>query len=191
MTITDFTRKANISAGKAAFHNGEDLKVEEAKIGNIDCQIAFRQGFFMAQCGANRILPASATVKPVNGALKFDGGKAPVMQGAIGRFPLAIEQVALVSKYGKDKYGTYDGWEKVEDAFNRYDDAFGRHTLLHRSEGSYDIGDSGLPHLAQRAWNALATLELALRNGTIEMTTGNEIKDGKPVLGSNGRSNGA
>lgn len=127
----------------------------------------------------------------INGVKKHDGGKAPLMRGCIQRFPLALEQIARVSEYGQRKYGTYDGWEKLPDARARYQDAGGRHTVLEASEGVYDINDSGLPHAAQAAWNALATLELALRNGDIEMTDGNLIVDGKPVLGSNGRVNPA
>ncbi len=126
---------------------------------------------------------------PDDGVKKFDGGKAPIMQGCIGRFPLAIEQIARVSEYGQRKYGTYDGWEKLPDAANRYSDAMGRHIVLRRSEGEYDEKDSGLPHLAQVAWNVLATLELALREGVIQMSDGNQIEDGKPILHSNGRSN--
>lgn len=117
-----------------------------------------------------------------DGAIKYDGGKSPVMQGCVQRFPLALQQIALVSEYGRRKYGTYDGWEKLDDAFNRYNDAMGRHILLRKSEGELDAKDSGLPHLAQVAWNALAILEIALREGVFEMTVGNDIVDGKPVL---------
>lgn len=132
------------------------------------------------------LIQAAVRRERKDGAKKYDAGKAPVMQGVVGRFPRALEAIALVSDYGRRKYGTFDGWEAVPDAFNRYDDALGRHTLLRRIEGEYDVNDSGLPHLAQRAWNALATLELALREGTVCAVPGNEVKDGTPVLGSNG-----
>lgn len=122
-------------------------------------------------------------------AVKFDGGKAPMVRGLLGRFPRALMQIALVSEYGQRKYGTFNGWESVDDAFPRYDDAHGRHDTLRFIEGPYDANDSGLPHLAQRAWNALATLEIALRNEMVLLTRGNEIENGKPVLGSNGRVN--
>ena len=163
---------------------------------DIADRMAYRQGYIgakeddqahAASLRAEKAKLDAAAVK--DGAVKFDGGKAPVMQGCIERFPLAIEQIALVSEYGFRKYGTYDGWEKLDDAFNRYNDAGGRHTVLRASEGEYDVNDSGLPHLAQRAWNALSTLELALREGIIEMSPGNVIEGGKPVIGSNGRSN--
>lgn len=120
------------------------------------------------------------------GAKKYDGGKAPIGRGLINRFPRALQAIALVSEYGARKYGAYDGWEQLPDAKARYNDALGRHDLLASIEGPYDDNDSGLAHWAQRAWNALATLELALRDGTLEMRRGNDIgEDGKPILGSN------
>lgn len=122
----------------------------------------------------------------LKGAKKYDVGKAPVMQGVMERFPRALQQIALVAEYGRRKYGTFDGWEHLPDAFERYNNALGRHTLLRKTEGEYDVHDSGLPHLAQRAWNALATLELALRDGIIDLVPGNEIGEDGPVLGSNG-----
>lgn len=132
--------------------------------------------------------PRAAEGIDANAAKKFDTGKAPMAQGVIHRFPRALQQIALVSEYGARKYGAYDGWEKVPDGFNRYNNAHARHDNLRPVEGEYDVSDSGLPHLAQRAWNALATLEMALRDRMIEMTRGNDLVDGKPVLGSNGRS---
>lgn len=118
------------------------------------------------------------------GAVKFDGGKAPVYQGFLNRFPRAIMGVAMVSEYGFRKYGTFDGWEKVPNALPRYTDAKDRHGLLQSIEGGYDAKDSGLPHALQEAWNAMARAELLLQAGAIEITRGNEIKDGKPVLGT-------
>ena len=128
-------------------------------------------------------------VQDDNGVKKYDTGKSPLSVGCIRRFPLALQQIALVSEYGMRKYGTYDGWETLPNALERYTDAGARHDSLVASEGEYDINDSGLPHRSQKAWNALAELELALREDIIELTPGNEIKDGAPVIGSNGKTN--
>ena len=95
-------------------------------------------------------------------ARKDDGGKLPIMQGALGRFPRAIAAVAEISQFGAQKYGTYDGWETVENAFTRYRDAMHRHEIA-RLRGERVDPESGLMHLAHFAWGALATLELALR----------------------------
>lgn len=94
-----------------------------------------------------------------SGAFKMDAGKPGIYQGLIKRFPRALWGVAEISTFGKDKYGTWDGWENVEDALNRYRDAEGRH-LLKEAMGEEIDPDSKLLHLKHKAWGALATLEL-------------------------------
>jgi len=92
---------------------------------------------------------------------KLDAGKAPILRGAIQYFPRALEQVAKVSEFGANKYA-WRGWETVPDGVNRYGDAMGRHMVKEAIEGPIDA-DSGCLHAAQVAWNALARLELMLR----------------------------
>jgi hypothetical protein len=92
--------------------------------------------------------------------MKLDTGKAPVRRGFVEYFPRAIKAVAMISQFGFDKYGEWGGWKKVEDAYNRYNDALGRHDAdmaieTHCSESKH-------MHIAHRAWNAMATLELLL-----------------------------
>lgn len=95
---------------------------------------------------------------------KLDSGKAPILQGCIGYFPRALEEVARVSLVGANKY-SWRGWESVPDGINRYGDALCRHLLAEAVEGDYDSGPggTGLRHAAQIAWNSLARLELILR----------------------------
>lgn len=95
------------------------------------------------------------------GAIKYDGGKAPVFRGAIDYFPRAIEQVAVVSAFGASKYA-WKGWQDVPEGFERYSDALVRH-LTATAKGETADGDSGLLHEAHAAWNALARLEFKLR----------------------------
>ena len=95
------------------------------------------------------------------GAIKYDGGKAPVFRGAVSYFPRAIEAVAAVSQFGATKYA-WKGWEGVDDGFNRYSDAMVRH-LTYEGKGETLDPDSGLLHAAHAAWNALARLELLIR----------------------------
>lgn len=92
---------------------------------------------------------------------KLDAGKICVYRGAIGYFPKAIEQVAAVSTFGARKYA-WKGWEDVPDGVNRYSDAMGRH-LIEEGQGHTIDRDSGLLVAAHTAWNALARLELMLR----------------------------
>ena len=95
---------------------------------------------------------------------KFDGGKSPVFQGLLDYFPRACIAVAGVSQYGASKYA-WKGWETVPDGVNRYNNALCRHILLEAMEGPFD-SESGLLHKAQTAWNALASLEIYLRDTT-------------------------
>lgn len=98
---------------------------------------------------------------PHDPGAKLDAGKAPINRGLLGYFPLACEQVALVSLFGASKY-VWKGWQTVPDGLERYSDAMGRHMIKREIEGPFDR-DSGLLHRAHAAWNALAALELELR----------------------------
>lgn len=92
---------------------------------------------------------------------KLDAGKVPVFQGAFDYFPNAIREVAKVSEAGARKYA-WKGWETVPDGFVRYSDALARH-LIDEANGPVDA-DTGMLHAAQVAWNAMARLELLLRD---------------------------
>lgn len=112
------------------------------------------------------------------GGLKYDFGKTEVFQGLFEYFPRALMEVANVSSYGARKYD-WNGWQHVEDGYNRYSNAHGRHIFLKGQDGEYDIGPggSGLLHDAQQAWNALAKLEIGLRDGRYTSTRGFPLPD--------------
>ena len=92
---------------------------------------------------------------------KLDAGKTCVYRGLFDYFPRACLAVANVSTVGAQKYA-WKGWESVPDGIARYSDALGRHILAESIEGPVDK-DTKLLHKAQIAWNALASLELFLR----------------------------
>ena len=104
--------------------------------------------------------------------VKYDAGKAPIVQGCIHYFPKALLAVSEVSAYGANKYKVPfndKNWMRLDGAFNRYTDGLGRHLALEGLEqtdsGEYDpTGQPGsnLLHAAHAAWNALARLELLL-----------------------------
>lgn len=124
----------------------------------------------------------------VGAARKNDYSKAPIWQGFLNYFPRAAWAVAMVSEYGARKYGAYGNWANVPDFQPRYSDGHGRHLLKEAMGEIYDDGDSGLAHLAQDAWNALARLENAIRTGKVEVRVGNIIgADGKPQLGTSNK----
>jgi hypothetical protein len=95
------------------------------------------------------------------GAIKYDGGKAPIYRGAISYFPRALAAVASISAFGARKYA-WKGWESVPDGINRYSDAMVRH-LTEEGKGEVLDPDSGLLHASHTAWGALARLELILK----------------------------
>lgn len=89
---------------------------------------------------------------------KDDSGKPKLVQGFLEYFPNAIAEVARVSEFGAIKYD-WGNWKFVNDGVNRYTEALGRHLL---SEDAIDE-ESNLLHAAHIAWNAMARLELILR----------------------------
>lgn len=118
------------------------------------------------------IIEQNANLKKV-GAKKLDAGKLPVMRGVITRFPLAMQEIARVSQVGTTKYAvpiSDRAYKDVPDGLGRYEDAIARHTVEEQMHGAVNIERGGaLPaegvalfHKAQRAWDALASLEIFL-----------------------------
>lgn len=89
---------------------------------------------------------------------KLDEGK--VLAGILCDFGLALLEVSKVGTFGAKKYSR-GGWQSVQNGQLRYTDALFRHLLIERYE---DIDpDSEICHAAHLAWNALARLELKMR----------------------------
>ena len=76
-------------------------------------------------------------------------------------FSRALLLVARVSTYGAERYSP-GGWRNVPSGQRRYTAALLRHLL---AEPSSTLDESGFPHAAHVAWNALARLELLLSEG--------------------------
>lgn len=98
---------------------------------------------------------------PHEAGAKLDAHK-PRMGLVLGDFARALSAVGDVGTYGAQKYSDH-GWTQVDDGVARYTDAMYRHLLAEESEGPIDQ-ESGLMHAAMAAWNALARLDLMLRN---------------------------
>ena len=94
---------------------------------------------------------------------KHDSGKVRASL-PIQDFPRALTAVAWVSTFGAAKYAAHS-WKLVPRAGERYEDALHRH-ILAQASGEVNDPESGLPHAAHVAWNALALLELQLRKST-------------------------
>ena len=99
--------------------------------------------------------------QPHEPGAKLDAGKTCAFQGLLAYFPRACESVAAVSTFGATKYA-WKGWETVPSGFERYSDAMVRH-LIREGQGELTDPDSKFTHAAHTAWNALARLELKLK----------------------------
>ena len=95
---------------------------------------------------------------------KLGAGK-PRVDLVLDGFPRALLAVAEVAAYGAEKYSA-GGWRHVPGGQQRYRAAGDRHRLQGAIRSTDE--DSGLLHLAQRAWNALAELELHLEESKNE-----------------------
>lgn len=93
--------------------------------------------------------------------VKLDAGK-PRVSLVIGGFARALGEISVVATYGAKKNTDY-GWAHLPNGVERYTDAMLRHYLA-EGRGEVTDPDSGLLHAAQTAWNALARLELILRD---------------------------
>ena len=97
---------------------------------------------------------------PNSPGAKLDAGKVrPSL--VLGGFARALWEVSKVGTYGATKY-TDNGWMEVADGDKRYDDAKMRHWLKEKMGEKCDK-DTNLTHLAHEAWNALARLDLYIR----------------------------
>ena len=91
---------------------------------------------------------------------KLDTGKVrPAL--VLGGFARALLEVSKVGSYGAVKY-TENGWMEVPNGLARYDDAKLRHWLTEKAGIECDP-DTHLLHAAHEAWNALARLDLMIR----------------------------
>lgn len=93
---------------------------------------------------------------------KGDLGKSPVTRGCLHYFPRALKATSELSAIGAKKY-SWKGWETVPDGINRYGDGLGRHELAIEGDYTRRDPDTGVLEATAVAWNALARLELILR----------------------------
>lgn len=91
---------------------------------------------------------------------KYDSNK-PMVGTILRVFPQALTAVGMCIQFGTRKYPDPNNWKKNKDALIRYNDSLIRHLTKFFFGKEFDE-ETGLPHLAHVAWNALAILELYL-----------------------------
>lgn len=84
---------------------------------------------------------------------------APVATGVLDYFPLALVEIAKLSKAGNDQHnpGQHLHWDKTKSTDHA--DCILRHMI---ERGTIDT--DGMRHSAKVAWRALAMLQLELEN---------------------------
>jgi len=107
----------------------------------------------------NRKEHSAAVAAAPEAGLKHDSDK-PLAAIPYQDFPHALSAVVDVATFGAAKYAR-SSWKTVPNAAQRYADAMHRH-MLAQARGERLDPESGLPHCAHIAWNALALAELEL-----------------------------
>lgn len=95
----------------------------------------------------------------MNEGIKYDSGKAKIDEMFVS-FKNSLLEVCKVYEFGFNKYGK-DNFKNVENGYTRYTNAMIRHLLKEDSE-VYDE-ETELLHASHCAWNALARLEMLLK----------------------------
>jgi hypothetical protein len=83
----------------------------------------------------------------------------PITTGVLDYFPLAIAEVARVSKAGNDQHNPGQPLHWAKEKSTDHADCIPRH-LIDRGRRDTD----GMRHSAKLAWRALALLEIELEN---------------------------
>lgn len=97
---------------------------------------------------------------------KLDAGKNRLGL-VLGGFARALEEIGMVGTAGAEKY-SLNGWMKVPEGIERYTDAMERHWLKECKGEKFDPDltkrtGKNIHHAACLAWNALARLDLIIR----------------------------
>ena len=106
------------------------------------------------------------TMEYLQGMKESNGKKTnknkPEISLLFKQFPKALEAIVMCSQYGHEKYKETDkdylNYTRVDGGSKTYADA----GLRHRLQQGKDL-ESGLPHQFHVAWNALAELELWIK----------------------------
>lgn len=94
----------------------------------------------------------------------------PVFSGFLAYFPLAVEEVARLSKAGNDKHNPGEPLHWSKGKSNDHADCLARHLLEHDK-----LDDDGFRHDVKVAWRAMALLQTRLENERVGGVRADEI----------------
>ena len=129
---------------------------------NPQCYGKFTFGTAYGERECNTCPRIDSCIEQVAENARAKDDKAKPMAGVLLDFSRALQTVVDVGTYGAKKY-TRTGWATVPEGSQRYTDAMMRHLLAMDVDPDGLDKETGLPHLAHVAWNALAVLELQAR----------------------------
>ena len=84
---------------------------------------------------------------------------SPICRGVLDYFPLALAEIARVSKAGNDQHNPGEPMHWAREKSSDHADCIARHLI---ERGTVDV--DGQRHSGKLAWRALALLELELEN---------------------------
>lgn len=96
----------------------------------------------------------------------------PIYSGFVKYFPLAIAEVARLSKAGNDQHNPGQPLHWAKDKSKDHEDCIMRHLTDHAAGVLVDT--DGINHLTKVAWRAMAALEIFLENRSKEKA---DVKD--------------
>ena len=96
--------------------------------------------------------------------------KYPVVTGVLDYFPLAIREVARLSKLGSEKHNPGEPMHWAREKSDDHPNSLGRHLML---RGTVDKED-GVRHSVKVAWRALAMAEMELEEAEREREKSSE-----------------
>lgn len=96
--------------------------------------------------------------------------ETPIATGVLDYFPLALAEVARVSKAGNDQHNPGQPLHWSKEKSTDHADCILRH-LIERGTNDTD----GMRHSAKVAWRALALLQIELENTNVQSVSPNEL----------------
>ena len=88
----------------------------------------------------------------------------PISSGFLNYFPLAVAEVARLSKKGNDKHNPGEPLHWAKEKSNDHADCLARHLLEHDK-----MDDDGFKHDVKVAWRAMALLQTRLESESADL----------------------
>ena len=105
----------------------------------------------------------------------------PICRGVLDYFPLALAEIARVSKAGNDQHNPGQPLHWAKEKSTDHADCIARHLI---ERGTMD--DDGMRHSAKMAWRALALLQIELEQEASICRAAQAEASGQPTMKPHG-----